>query len=150
MLAVVVVFSRTVVRGHCTLGGCVSPTTTVKEQVEVSPLVSVAVQETTVVPEGYWKVPASEPGGVHETEAMPTLSTATRLLLKLAVEKFRPGSVDSARGSGQTIEGGEVSVTVSVVEHERLLFPRSYAVQVRTVEPTGTETRLETEMNVLV
>ena len=106
-----------------------------KLQVAVLPDVSVAVQVTVVVPTG-----RIEPlGGVH-AEVTPGQLSDTVGAGKLTVAVLEIGQVCAATVvtfAGQVIEGGCVSLTVTVKLQEAVLFEVSVAVQVTVVVPFG-------------
>ena len=117
------------------LSSCRQPlnTVTVKLQVAVLPDVSVAVQVTVVVPTG--KI---EPlSGVH-TEVTPGQLSDTVGAGKVTVALLEIGQVCAATAVtfvGQVIDGGCVSLTVTVKVQEAVLFELSVAVQVTVVVP---------------
>ena len=86
--------------GQAILGGCVSTTVTVKEQLAVLPEASVAVAVTVVVPFG--KV---EPDGGFATTVTPgQLSLA--VTLKLANAEHSPGAQGTLMFAGHEMLGG--------------------------------------------
>ena len=99
------------------------------------PVASVAVQVTVVVPTGN-----IEPlGGVH-TEVTPGQLSDTVGAGKLTVALVEIGQVCAATAvtlAGQVIDGGWVSLTVTVKVQEPVLFELSVAVQVTVVVPLG-------------
>ena len=109
-----------------------SLTETVNEQLDVLLEVSVAVQVTVVTPFG--KVEPED--GLHAAVAPGQLSVGVGVL-KVTTAEHRLGSVDLVMFAGQVIEGGCVSLTVTVNEHEPGLPLPSETEQVTVVVPFG-------------
>ena len=113
-------------------GLCVSVTVTVKLQLDVLPLASVAVVVTIVVPSGK-VLPLSRLLTRFVTPQLSVAFTVKVTLLRL----HRPASVDNTRLPGQVITGFCASVTVTV-KLQRVVLPlASVAVLVTVVVPTG-------------
>jgi hypothetical protein len=113
------------------VGGSVSLTVTVKEQVLVLPLASMAVQFTVVTPLG--KVEPLE--GAQLTVAPGQLSLAVAAYVTTASQA--PGAVFTTMGAGHVAVGGSVSLTVMVKEQLAVLPLASAAVQFTVVLPLG-------------
>lgn len=131
----VAALNRTTLAGL--LSSCKQPlnTVTVKLHVAVLPDASVAVQVTVVVPMGN----VEPEGGVHATVTPGQLSDAVGAG-KVTVALLEIGQVCAATAvtfAGQVIEGGCVSLTVTVNEQLLVLPDASVAVQVTVVAPFG-------------
>jgi hypothetical protein len=98
----------TTLPGQTMLGGCVSVTVTVKEQVEILPAVSLAEQFTVVVP--VWNV--APEGGVQLFEKTEQLSI-TRGNGYVTTTDLCPWSGEVNMFSGQVILGATLSTTVT-------------------------------------
>src|SRR5204862_3298923 len=124
--------------GQMIVGGWLSSTVTVKVQLFVLPLASVAVEVTVVVPTG-----KTEPlkGVLVRFVTAPQMSVAVTLKVTLLVH--RPEVALTVMFPGQMIVGGCVSRTVTVKEQLFVLPLASVAVEVTVVVPTGKEEPLE-------
>jgi hypothetical protein len=111
-------------------GGVESATVTVKEQDEVLPPPSVAVQVTVVAPSGNVEPEA----GAHATEADPQSSVPVGVWNVTTAEHVVALAVTFA---GQARVGAVASRTVTVKEQEAVLLDESVAVQVTVVTPTA-------------
>jgi hypothetical protein len=118
--------------GQVSAGGLVSSTVTVKVQVAVLPLESVAVQVTVVTPPVN-RLP--EAGTQVMSTTVPHTSLATGSSKVTAVP---PDSHSMpVMSSGQVMSGGVVSSTVMEKVHELVLPLASVAVHVTSVVPSG-------------
>jgi hypothetical protein len=90
------------------IGAVVSVTVTVNMQVLELPAASVAVLVTVVVPSGN----VAPDAGVETTVTVEQSSLARTV--KLTAAEQLPGSLGTMMLAGQTMEGGELSVTVTV------------------------------------
>jgi 3-hydroxymyristoyl/3-hydroxydecanoyl-(acyl carrier protein) dehydratase len=115
--------------GHVTPGACWSRTVTVKLQVFVFPLASVAVHTTEVIP----LANALPLAGTHATVWPGQLSVAVTAKVTLLVQL--PGAVATVRFPGQVTPGACWSLTVTV-KLQVLVFPlASVAVHTTGVTP---------------
>ena len=108
-----------------------SLTVTVKPQLDVLPVTSIAVHVTVVTPFGN-VLPLA---GVHRTVAAPQLSVAVAVYVATAVQRF--GAVPVTILGGHEINGGCESVTVTVNPQLAGFPDASVTVQVTVVTPTG-------------
>jgi hypothetical protein len=108
-----------------------SSTVTSKEQLDVLPALSVAVQVTVVVPRGN-TLPLA---GTHATVAPGQLSVAPGS--NAATAEHWPASVDTVRLAGQVTTGFSPSATTTRNEHEAVFPAGSVAVQVTVFDPVG-------------
>jgi hypothetical protein len=117
--------------GQLVVGGSLSLTVTLNEQLLSLPLASRAVQTTRVVP-----LPNRVPeGGAQVVDAREQLSDEVAANVTLASQ--RPGSVEATIFAGQAITGSSLSVTATV-KLQRLVLPlASVATQVTVVVPMG-------------
>jgi predicted nucleotidyltransferase len=109
----------------------VSLTVTVNEQEAELPAASVAVQETVVVPFGNVEPEAGE----QTTEPPGQLSETVGA--KVTTAEHCPGVFGAVTLAGQTIDGGCVSLTVTVNDQDAVLLEASVAVQLTVVVPFG-------------
>jgi hypothetical protein len=117
--------------GQVITGGCTSLTVTVKVQVAVLPVASVAVEVTVVVPTG-----KNEPeAGTAATVTPGQLSVA--FTAKFTTAPHWLGSLLTVIFAGQVITGGCTSFTVTVNVQVAVLPAASVAVAVTVVVPTG-------------
>jgi hypothetical protein len=113
--------------GHCKIGGSMSITVTLNSQSRELPAKSTAEQRTRVAPTAN-VVPG---GGMHVSEATPTLSLAIVTYVMGVV--LCPGMVGATMELGQVMEGGVKSERVTWYEHEAMLFAASRATHVIVV-----------------
>jgi hypothetical protein len=117
--------------GQVIVGGCVSVTVTVKLQLAWLFDASVAVQFTVVVPNGNCELEA----GVQLKLAPGQLSLTVGRNVTVATTEL--GSVPAVIFDGHAIEGGCVSLIVTVKLQVASLVEASRAVHVTVVVPTG-------------
>ena len=108
-----------------------SSTVTVKLHVLEFPLLSRAVLITVVTPTGK----ANPLGGLLVTLVTAQLSPV--LTLKVALLTHKPGAALTVRFAAQVMDGGWLSITVTVKLHVLELPLLSRAVLVTVVTPTG-------------
>jgi hypothetical protein len=108
-----------------------SITVTVWLQVDVLPLLSVAVQTTVLIPTG--KVAAA----LLVIVVAPQLSVAPANPRKTPVALHAPAPALTVTGGGQVITGGTLSTTVTVCVQVAKLPLLSVTVQVTLVVPMG-------------
>ena len=119
--------------GQTIVGGCVSFTVTVNEQLAEFPAASITLHVTVVVPFG--KIAPDT--GEHELDPTPgQLSLAVGAGYVTAAEHC-PGVFATDMFAGQLIAGGCVSFTVTVNEQLAVFAAASLTVQLTVVEPFG-------------
>ena len=117
--------------GQMMPGVCVSFTVTVNERLDELFTASLTVHVTEVAPLG--KV---EPdGGLQTGTPTPTQLSVTVGNPYVTTAEQSPGAAGTLMLEGQVMTGGSVSLTVTVNEHEDVLFDTSLAVQVTVVVP---------------
>src|ERR1043166_1962261 len=111
------------------VGFCWSRTVTLKVQLEVLPLASVAVQVTVLVP----LAKLDPEAGTHRIEPPGQLSVS--VARKLTLLAHWPGAVLTVIGPGQLIVGGWLSTTVTLKVQFEVLPLASVAVHTTLVVP---------------
>src|ERR1043166_7842908 len=111
------------------VGFCWSRTVTLKVQLEVLPLASVAVQVTVLVP----LAKLDPEAGTHRIEPPGQLSVS--VARKLTLLAHCPGAVLTVIGPGQLIVGGWLSTTVTLKVQFEVLPLASVAVHTTLVVP---------------
>jgi len=119
----------TMLAGQVTTGFSLSLTVTLKPQLAVLPLVSVAVQVTGVVP----LAKVAPLAGLH-TKVVPGQLSLT-IGAKPTTRPQRPGAVLVTMLAGHTMEGGSESLTVTLKLQLAVLPDASVAVQVTVFVP---------------
>ena len=119
--------------GQTIVGGCVSFTVMVNEQLAELPAASITLHVTVVVPFG--KIAPDT--GEHELVPMPGQLSLTVGAGYVTPAEHCPGVFATAMFAGQVIEGGCVSFTVTVNEQFAVFPAASLTVQPTVVEPFG-------------
>ena len=95
------------------------------------PAASVIVHVTVVIPSG------NTAGASLDIEVEGQLSSTIGDPIFTEVEEQKPGSADAVTSTGQVIEGGSISITVTNCMHVAILPESSVTVQVTMVSPIG-------------
>src|SRR5262245_51097873 len=117
--------------GHVIANGCVSLTVTVNEQLAELSTASLTVQFTVVVP----FVNVEPEGGLQTGTPTPGQLSLTTGAAYVTTAEHWPGVAGTVISAGHVIDGGCVSLTVTVNEHAAVLPEASVTVQLTVVVP---------------